>query len=230
MRASRCRVDFFDRDHRRRFAANIRGGVSSSSSSVVGFGSIGSVTTTALFSGAVQPAPREEPVEHDDDDDSCCSFCALFFCPIQKDFIYCTGVFGYWFFLKFFVYIRSRKSAIRDTHNTERRRSKVCTLWETPWLFDIYFFFGGGSKEDSTLPWLLIFWDSPLIIITQSKRDDDSLFLVHFSSHYHILCVCHLVVFCWWGKKRDEKKKGKEEEEEEEEKWTFFYLSILQRV
>ena len=65
MRASRCRVDFFDRDHRRRFAANIRGGVSSSSSSsVVGFGSIGSVTTTALFSGAVQPAPREEPVEH----------------------------------------------------------------------------------------------------------------------------------------------------------------------
>ena len=73
----------------------LRGGVSSSSSSVVGFGSIGSVTTTALFSGAVQPAPREEPVEHDDDDDSCCSFCALFFCPIQKDFIYCTGVFGY---------------------------------------------------------------------------------------------------------------------------------------
>ncbi len=69
MRASRCRVDFFDRDHRRRFAANVRG--------VVGFGSIlGGVVATrrktsaaALFSRAVQPAPREEPVEHDDDDD-----------------------------------------------------------------------------------------------------------------------------------------------------------------
>jgi len=79
MRASRFRVDFFDRDHRRRFAANIRGGVSSSSP-VVGVGSIGSVvgvvTTTALFSGAVQPAPREEPVEHDDDD-SLLFLCAL---------------------------------------------------------------------------------------------------------------------------------------------------------
>ena len=69
MRASRFRVDFFDRDHRRRFAANVRG--------VVGFGSIilggggGVVAMTrrrtawaALFSRAVQPAPREEPVEH----------------------------------------------------------------------------------------------------------------------------------------------------------------------
>ena len=68
MRASRFRVDFFDRDHRRRFAANVRG--------VVGFGSIilgggGGVVATrrrtawaALFSRAVQPAPREEPVEH----------------------------------------------------------------------------------------------------------------------------------------------------------------------
>ena len=68
MRASRFRVDFFDRDHRRRFAANVRG-------VVPGFGSIlgggGGVVATrrrtawaALFSRAVQPAPREEPVEH----------------------------------------------------------------------------------------------------------------------------------------------------------------------
>ena len=66
MRASRFRVDFFDRDHRRRFAANVRG--------VVGFGSILCVVVVvatrrrtawgALFSRAVQPAPREEPVEH----------------------------------------------------------------------------------------------------------------------------------------------------------------------
>ena len=96
MRASRCRVDFFDRDHRRRFAANIRGGVSSSSS-VVGFGSIGSVTTTALFSGAVQPAPREEPVEHDDDDDSLFFFlCALL--SNTKRLYYCTKGVGVDFF------------------------------------------------------------------------------------------------------------------------------------
>ena len=86
MRASRFRVDFFDRDHRRRFAANIRGGVSSSSS-VVGFGSIGSVTTTALFSGAVQPAPREEPVEHDDDDDSLFFLCALLLSNTKRLFL-----------------------------------------------------------------------------------------------------------------------------------------------